>query len=162
MRGGGHHDEVVVTHRVDERVVELGFGHARPRIVAAEGRDERDDHVDEGGAGRGQAELGEPAGGEDPHRRGGGPVLLQQLLGDLSKGRAGGGQDQTARGTVEQFETALAFQPLQLPAQRRLHDAQHAGGLGDRADLGHGSEGAQQAGVEESVGGYRAAHAGQA
>ena len=89
-----------------------------------------------------------------------GPVLAPlEILGGaavplmlLAFGISLGGERplQPGTGRREQGQAQLALQALQVACQCRLHQTQAARGLGDRARVGHGHEGAQQHGVQDA------------
>ena len=58
----------------------------------------------------------------------------------ISRGLARGGQPHGATRPVKQRLTHLAFQPLNLGADRRLRDADALGGAGEVGLLGDGDE----------------------
>ena len=145
----GHHDEVVVHHRLLQEHVERRLGHLRPRLARPESGHERDDDVDQRGAGRGDAHVHEAPGGDGPRGLLGSRVLGEDAPGDGEERLSRGGEDDPRASTGHDVQAHLALETLQLTAHGGLHQAPPLGGSGHRAGLSDGDEGGEEAGVHD-------------
>jgi hypothetical protein len=83
----------------------------------------------------------------------------QQRLGPGQEDRARLGQPGTLRRAIQQSDAQLLLEAANLPAQRRLRDAQRRGRAAEVAVLGHHDEVSDEPQVEINHRRYRVGHA---